>query len=136
MGLYMKDTPAKERLKIMLGAAFWLNVPWFVMGIGSTIGGVPSIFHYFRPRDGNPFVLSWWGSVFTLWIISLYWIFIAGGAAKLAKYGVLKYHSFGKTTVVRSETGVKLIFLMCLAGGIIFAAVMWLVDIPLQPFVK
>lgn len=46
----------------------FLNLPWVVMGIGCTIGGVPSLLHYFRPTDGNPYVLAWFASIFLLWI--------------------------------------------------------------------
>jgi hypothetical protein len=136
MGLRMKETTTKARLKMMLGAAFWLNVTWIVMGIGFTIGGVPSIWNYLRPRDGNTFVLVWWASVLALYIIGSYWIFLGQGAAKLAKSGVIRYRSAGKTTTVSSEKGIKLIFLLNLAGAIIFAAVVWFVNIPLPPYVK
>jgi hypothetical protein len=136
MGLSTKETTTKERLKMILGAAFWLNVTWIIMGIGFIIGGVPSIWNYLRPRDGNPFVLVWWTSVLALYIIGSYWIFLGQGAAKLAKAGVIQYRSAGKTMTVSSEKGIKLIFLLNLAGVIIFAAVVWFVNIPLPPYVK
>jgi hypothetical protein len=50
----------QEFKKLMRGYLFWMNLPWIVMGIGCTIGGVPTVFHYLRPRDGNPFVIAWW----------------------------------------------------------------------------
>jgi uncharacterized membrane protein len=106
------------------------------MGIGFIIGRVPSIWNYLRPRDGNPFVLVWWASVFALYIIGSYWIFFGQGAAKLAKAGVIQYRSAGKTMTVSSEKGIKLIFLLNLAGASIFTAVVWFVNIPLPPSVK
>ncbi|MGD9366823.1 MAG: hypothetical protein PVH87_14070 [Desulfobacteraceae bacterium] len=65
---------------------FWMNIPWIVMGFGCTVGGVPSVWHYFRPSDGNPFVLAWFGSVFFLWIAGTIWLFFQNGAETLAKH--------------------------------------------------
>jgi hypothetical protein len=136
MGFYMKQGSAKERLKMMLGSAFWLNVPWIVMGIGSTIGKVPTFFHFFRPRDGNPFVLAWWASVAVVYLIGSYWIFIGRGAEKLANSGVIRYRSMGKTSTVSSEKGAKLVFLLLLTPALIAGIIMWSVDIPIPPFSK
>ncbi len=44
--------------KITMGFLAWANIPWIVMGAGCFLGGVPSVFHFFRPRDGDPFVLA------------------------------------------------------------------------------
>ena len=60
------------------------------MGIGCTVGGVPTVFHYFQPRDGNPFVLAWWAVFFALYIIGAYWIFFSNGAHILTKYKCLE----------------------------------------------
>ncbi|MGA2093669.1 MAG: hypothetical protein ABSH16_09720 [Sedimentisphaerales bacterium] len=136
IGLRMKETTTKERIKMMLGTAFWLSVTWLIMGIGFIIGGVPSIWNYLRPRDGNSYVLVWWASVLVLYIIGSYWIFVGQGAAKLAKSGAIQYRSAGKTMTVSSEKSIKLIFLLDLAGAIIFTAVVWFVNIPLPPNVK
>jgi hypothetical protein len=130
---YMKQAPAKERLKMMLGWAFWTNVPWIVMGIGSTIGGVPTFFHFFRPKDGNPFVLAWWASVAAVFIIGSYWIFIGQGAAKLAEYGVIRYRFIGKPSIVLNEKGIKLYFLLVLTTVLIIGIIVWLGDVQIPP---
>src|SRR5262249_28329143 len=57
------------------GFAFWGNIPWLVMGFGSTVGHVPSLSYYFRPQDRNPYVLAWFLFVIVLWIIGFYWLF-------------------------------------------------------------
>src|SRR5436190_21486249 len=44
------------------------NLPWIVMGFGVLVGGVPSVFHYFSPRGGGPFVIAFWVTVVVLWI--------------------------------------------------------------------
>lgn len=66
------------------GYLFWMNLPWVIMGIGCTVGGIPSVWHYFRPRDGNPYVLAWFGSVFFLWVLGTFWLFLKSGAEMLA----------------------------------------------------
>ena len=65
---------------ILRGYLIWMNIPWIVMGIGCTVGGVPTGLHYFRPQDGNPYVLAWFASVFMLWIAGTYWLLFRGGA--------------------------------------------------------
>ena len=59
--------------------AFWMSLPWIVMGVGIVIGGIPSVFHFFRPRDGNPYVLTFHVTVICLWILSVVWIYFRGG---------------------------------------------------------
>ncbi len=120
--------------KLMRGYLFWMNLPWIVMGIGCTLGGVPTVFHYFRPRDGNPFVIAWWVTVFIEYIFSFYWIFFCQGAEKLAKFGMISYYSFGKTGKISSPSMIKIMFLLCLSGGLIAAIAMWTTDIPLPQF--
>src|ERR1700749_3021869 len=41
-------------------------VPWLVMGAGVLFGGVPGVWNYFRPQDGDPFVIAWIASAFLL----------------------------------------------------------------------
>jgi hypothetical protein len=136
MSLFMQGAKAGERIKMMFNLGFWLNVPWIVMGFGCTLGGVPSLWHYLRPRDGEPFVLAWWASVLVLYVVSFYWMFIGGGAAKLANFGMIRYYGLGKSTAIRSEKVVKILFLLMLGGGLVGALVMWFGDISLPPFVE
>ena len=37
--------------KMTRGYLFWLNIPWFVMGIGCILGGVPTVLHFLRPES-------------------------------------------------------------------------------------
>lgn len=91
----------------------WLiyeNLPWLVMGAGILFGGVPSVFHYFNPRNG-PFVIAFYVTVFTLWIATGYWVLFRGGAETLIAHpGLLNFP-------VQQPSVVKAIFLLCLAGG-------------------
>ena len=134
----IEDDPeaSEDYSRLIRGYLFWMNLPWIVMGIGCTIGGVPTVFHYFRPRDGNPFVLAWWGSVLILYILSIYWMFFCKGAEKLAKYRMISYSSFRNAGYISSPKMVKLALLLCLTGGLIAAIMMWTIDMPLLPSLK
>src|ERR1700722_2435070 len=58
---------------ITRGLLTWGNLPWCIMGIGILFGGVPSVFDFFRPRDGNPFVLAFFASVLFVWLLGTHW---------------------------------------------------------------
>jgi hypothetical protein len=134
---YIQNNPKLEEGYSILfrGYLFWLNIPWLVMGIGYTAGGVPSVWHYFRPKDGNPFVLAWFGSVFVLWILGTIWLFFKGGAEMLSTHpGALIIHYGFKTKAVTNPILFKIFWMVALAGGIFGAAFMWLTDIPIPEF--
>ena len=110
--------------RLIRGYLFWSNLPWLVMGVGLEIGGLPSIFSYFRPRDGNPFVLAFFVVVVVLWILSFWWLFFARGAEFLVEHpGV-----FGG--LPRSPTAIRIYCSLCLAGGIAGLFFIWFSDIP------
>lgn len=48
----------------MRGYLVWMNLPWVVMGVGCTIGGIPS----------------------ASYIFGAYWLFFKGGAGMLVRY--------------------------------------------------
>lgn len=104
----------------------WLvfgNLPWLVMGLGILFGGVPTVFHYFNPRNG-PIVLTWYVTVITLWAASVYWLFFKRGAETLIAHpGLLNLPSNRSWTV-------KAFFLLCLAGGIAGLLAMVFGDFP------
>ncbi|MDA2924136.1 hypothetical protein MYX65_05680 [Acidobacteria bacterium AH-259-L09] len=115
---------AEGYARLFRGYLTWLNAPWVIMGIGSTVGGVPSVWHYFRPKDGDPYVLAWFASVFLLWILGTYWLFFKGGAEMLVKHP-------GAIITASSPALVKLFWVLCLAAGV-FAVIMMLThDLPL-----
>ena len=116
---------AKGYATLIRGHLVWMNIPWVVMGLGCTIGGIPAVWYFFRPRDGNPYVLAWFASVFLLWILGTYWLFFKGGAETLVKYpGAFN-------TNITSPRLVKLLWLTCLAGGVMGVVTMWTVNISL-----
>ncbi len=112
---------------IIRGFVIWGNIPWVVMGIGSVLGGVPSVFHFFRPRDGNPFVLAFFASVILIWILGTIWLLFRGGAEMLVN------HSGLFNVVIKSPNMLKLFWFLCLAGGIFAVIMMFTLDIPVGP---
>jgi hypothetical protein len=110
------------------GFVTWGNLPWLVMGIGCVFGGVPSVFNYFRPRDGNPYVLSFLASVVLVWVLGTYWIILRDGAAMLVKYpGLLNIN-------LKSRRAVMIYWFLGLAGGVAGIIIMFSRDIPLPQF--
>ncbi len=123
----IKQTPDLEEgyNKIIKGFVTWGNLPWIVMGIGCTFGGIPSMWHYFHPQDGNPYVLSFFGSLFLIWILGSYWILFRGGAEELVNHpGIFNYD-------MKSPAIVKLIWIACIFGGIVAVIMMYTQNIPI-----
>lgn len=64
-------------------------LPWFIVGVGQLTGHVPSIWHYFRPQDGNPFVTAWLVLMFLQACFFAWWVLFAGGAWKIREYKLM-----------------------------------------------
>jgi hypothetical protein len=56
------------------------DLPWIVMGWAILIGGVPNIWYFFRPQDQNPYVLTWFATLFLISFAFAFWVFFRGGA--------------------------------------------------------
>jgi hypothetical protein len=134
---YIKDNPQLEEgyATLFRGYLFWMNLPWVIMGIGCTIGGVPSVWHYFRPRDGNPYVLVWFGSLFLIWILGTFWLFFRGGAEKLVRHpGMIEFRYGFKRKNITNPVLIKSLWVLALAGGIVAVVLMWSMQIPIPIF--
>jgi len=113
---------------ITRGFVTWGNLPWVVMGVGCVYGGVPSVFSFFRPRDGNPYVLAFFCSVFLLWALGTYWLLYLNGAQKLLDHpGLLNI-------AIKSARGVLVYWFLSLAGGIVGTVLMFFFDVPVPHF--
>ncbi len=125
---YISENPSLSAGYELLfkGYLFWMNIPWIVMGVGCTLGGVPSVWYYFRPKDGNPYVLAFFGSLVVIhWIIGTIWLFFKGGAEMLVKYpGALRGE-------IKDPKMVKAIWLLCLAGSVVGVTMMWMTNVPI-----
>jgi len=114
--------------KLIKGFVLWGNIPWIVMGVGSTLGGVPTVFHFFRPREGNPFVLAFFVAVVLLFVLGTYWLLFRDGAQMLVHHPGLFSYDF------RTTREVKLFWFACLVGGLFGLAMMFTMDMPLPKY--
>jgi hypothetical protein len=64
-------------------------LPWVIMGVGQISGATPTVWHYFRPQDGNVFVLVWFSTYFALSCVFAWWVFLASGAKKVAEFNLM-----------------------------------------------
>lgn len=123
---YIQQQPelAAGYQQLFNGVLLWGNLPWVVMGIGIHFGEVHSVFSYFRPRDGNPFVLAWFGVVVALWLLGFYWLFARRGAEFLVKHpGLLRGNP-------KSPAMLRLCYCLMIAGGVVGLCFMFFGDIP------
>ena len=114
--------------KLVIGYLTVANLPWFVMGYGIVIGGVPSLWYYFRPQDGDPYVLMWFASILVLWALGTAWVYAWGGAEMLARHPA----TFNFRAYASSARFIKAIWAIGLIGGIMGFVGMWLMDIPVD----
>lgn len=113
--------------RLVRGILIWSSLPWLVMGIGIEFGGVPGFFSYFRPRDGNPYVLAWFATVFVIWILGFRWLFFRGGAQFLVEHpGLLRGDP-------KSPAMIRAFYCLMVLGGITAVTIIFVADIPQFP---
>ena len=78
-----QPTTAAEGEPYLKRLAVGSALPWVVMGVGQVAGFTPTVWHYFRPQDGNPFVLAWLAVCFAGTCLYAWWVLAAGGAQKV-----------------------------------------------------
>lgn len=112
--------------KLIKGFLLWGNIPWIVMGVGCTVGGVPSVWKYFDPKGSNPNVIAFYASVLLVWILGSYWILLRDGATELANHpGLFNYD-------IKSPTVIKLLWIACVLAGIFAVIMMYTQTFPLR----
>lgn len=108
------------------GYIIWLNIPWIVMGIGCTIGGVPDVLSYFKLREGNPHVLAFFASVILIRLQAAYWLFFRKGAEKLVRYlgpfsssfsSPVKVQVIGLLVIVPAAVGISMLWMKIQGEG-------------------
>jgi hypothetical protein len=121
----------KKYNKLVWWYGLWKVMPWLVMGIGCTIGGVPTVLHYIRPHDGKLFVIAWWVYLYIMWLWSFIWVYFMGGAVKLAKAEIARYRCPGTSGRYKSPLMIKLNVGVFLITLIIVTIGIWRMDMPL-----
>lgn len=106
--------------KLVLGWLIIGNIPWFIVGIGSLSGRLPSIDELFYPNQGNPFVLGFHISAMLLIAFSSGWVYFGKGAQMLIDHpGLIN-------PPVTEPAHMKRFCMVCLAGGILGEIFMWM----------
>ncbi|MBW1985419.1 MAG: hypothetical protein JRI53_11925, partial [Deltaproteobacteria bacterium] len=90
---------------------------------GVTFGDIDSIYYYFRPQDGNPYVQAFFVSVFLIWLLGTYWLLFRDGAEML-----IKHPGFFRTRL-ESPWMIKVYWILCLVGGIVGVVMMYRQDV-------
>lgn len=77
-----------RRPPIMMQAAVMKAVAgsWLVMGIGRVSGRAPTVWHYLRPQDANPFVLLYFATLFLLSLSGCVWLLRNPRALDMLQY--------------------------------------------------
>ena len=105
--------------KLLRFTLFWQNLPWLLMGLSIETGRVHSVFSYFHPRDGNPFVSAWFCLVFAEWLFGFWWLFFRNGAELIANHPGFFQHQ------PKSAAMVKLLYCIVILGSILGFTSMW-----------
>ncbi|RLC13765.1 MAG: hypothetical protein DRI57_15660 [Deltaproteobacteria bacterium] len=113
---------------IFKGMITWGNMPWILMGAGILTGNVPNIWHFLRPKDGNPFVIVFFISIVTIWLLVTYWLFVKNGAEMLVKHPGIFRSDFSSPNMV------KFFWVLILAGGIVGVIMTFTTDMPVPNF--
>ncbi len=88
----LQRIPGKSRAALaylrwyIWGTAF----PWVVMGCRQLSGSTPTIWYYFRPQDGNPYVLAWVAVLLLTARLFACWVFLADGARKIVDLKLIR----------------------------------------------
>jgi len=111
--------------QLFKGYLVCLNLPWLVMGLGILWGGARGVFDYFDPRAGNPYVLAFHVTVFVLWGLMIFWVYLGGGAEFLVRYpGVMNAD-------IKSSLLLKFLLALMLVGGMAGEIAMWSRALPI-----
>ena len=98
----------REAESYMRRFAIGANLPWVVMGLGQISGYTPTVWYYFRPQDGNPFVITWFAITFLTACVYAWWVLLAGGAEKVRDLNLMAV--FGRRgNNLRSLAAIKLL---------------------------
>lgn len=127
--LRIADTTLQQRGKrVIRGIVGWGCVPWLTMGIGSTVGGIGSVFRFLQAIPFNPWVWLFYLSVIAVWAVMLEWVFRRDGAETVSSLAPLFVAS--KRSV--APVAVKAFCGIVVAGGCAALTMFFIIDIPID----
>lgn len=74
--------------RLLLGAAFWANLPWLLMGLGIETGQVSDMIQFFHAASTNPYVRLWFWMMAALFALGTVWMFWWGGGESVSKVAI------------------------------------------------
>ena len=119
---------ADELRDFIRGFVILLSIPWVVMGVGVVFGGVPTLFHFFKPKDLNPFVLGYHAAIFLDIAFVVRWIYFKGGAEFMAE------HPSTMQGMPASPAAIKSLNTLMILGAFIAEIAMWVIDFQVPEF--
>ena len=109
--------------RLIRGFAFWICLPWLVMGVGCTIGGVPMFVQFFRPAVGGPFVWAFWVVMYAEFLLLGYWAVWGGGAEALVRHpGLIDFRTDSVRTMRWFLAGLSVFAVVWNTGFLIWLA--------------
>ena len=66
------------------GFAFWLGLPFLLMGAGIASGMVDGVVSYLRFDGNNQLIVAWWALIFAEDALFIFWVFFRRGDEKLS----------------------------------------------------
>jgi hypothetical protein len=93
------ESDLREYRRLQYALASGLIFPWLIVGYGVLFGGVTKFWSFFRPQDGNPYVLAWFAAAFLMSLIYSVWVLFFDGDKKL-----VDFHLYDKIASRRKPT--------------------------------
>ena len=112
-------TSRRRATRRALNFVVWGSLPWFVMAVGKQFASFDKPTDFLNPANGF-FAYAFLASLFAMWGALLVWLFVGGGAEELAASEQVRI----ATIPVKTPTGIKVLFLLCIGGALI--ALAWL----------
>ncbi|MEM6630754.1 MAG: hypothetical protein AAF694_13825, partial [Bacteroidota bacterium] len=129
---YIAEKPELEKGygDIFMGYIILGCIPWIIVGIGNLTGITQSITDYFFPRQMNPMVLAFHGTLVLIWLLSIWWVYFRGGAEFIERHpGLFVQRGLGNRQDL-TAIQVKRFLPLMLLGGVIAMVMMWTFDSP------
>jgi hypothetical protein len=125
-----KDAVGADQLR---SARHWvfgaMILPWVVMGIAQVMGGVPNVWSFFRPKELNPYVWSWYATVFFLSCAFAYWVLARGGTKYVLALNLVQVSGL-RGPVQVSERWIKVFAGLGPPFTIVWVLLVWVMDFP------
>jgi hypothetical protein len=104
------ESDLREYRRLQYALASGLIFPWLIVGYGVLFGGVTKFWSFFRPQDGNPYVLAWFAAAFLMSLIYSVWVLFFDGDKKL-----VDFHLYSRSPMPPTATQIYSAEIWCLS---------------------